>query len=111
VEAVKLWTRPSAPSWSSIPSLKLSKLGEKLGLTRHQGLAVVHALDLKSDPTCYREKRTPRGHIQFQGLSNIALDCARKALADGLDINGAVASYNAHVARQGRAGEGQPMNE
>jgi hypothetical protein len=86
-------------------------LGEKLGLTRHQRLAVVHALDLRSDPTCYREKRTARGHIQFQGLSNIALERARKALADGLDVNGAVASYNAHVARQDRAGEGQAMNE
>lgn len=79
-------------------SLKLSKLGGKLGLTRHEGLAVIHALGLRSDPKCYREKRTANGHIQFQGLSNIALERARKAIAEGLDVDGAVADYNSHVA-------------
>lgn len=85
-------------------SLKLSKLGEKLGLTRHQGLALVHALDLRSDPKCYREKRTSNGHVQFQGLSNIALERARKALADGLDIDKAVANYNSRVRSKTRTG-------
>lgn len=79
-------------------SLKLSKLGEKLGLTRHQGLAVIHVLGLRSDPKCYREKRTANGHVQFQGLSNIALERARAALRDQLDVESAVADYNAHVA-------------
>ncbi|KHL01570.1 DUF3644 domain-containing protein [Sinomonas humi] len=76
-------------------SLKLSKMGEKLGLTRHQGLAVIHELGLKSDLACFRERRTPNGSIQFQGLSNVALERARKALADGLDVDAAVSAYNA----------------
>lgn len=79
-------------------SLKLSKFGEKLGLTRHQGLAVIHALDLRSDPRCYREKRTPNGHAQFQGLTNIALERARNAIADGLDVEAAVTAYNKSIA-------------
>lgn len=81
-------------------SLKLSKFGEKLGLTRHQGLAVIYSLDLRSDPKCYWEKLTANGHVQFQGLTNIALERARKALADGLDVDAAVSSYNASIARR-----------
>lgn len=81
-------------------SLKLSKLGEKLGLTRHQAYAVVHHLDLKSDPACYRCKTTPKGNIAWQGLSNRALERARKALDDGLDLDEAVVAYNAHNARK-----------
>lgn len=79
-------------------SLKLSELGGKLGLTRHQGLAVVHALDLRSDPRCFRQKLTANKNIQFQGLSSIALERAKKALDEGLDIEAAVASYNARSA-------------
>lgn len=75
-------------------SLKVSKLGKKLGLTRHQGLAVIHALALKSDPKCYRKRLTANGHIQFQGLSNLALERARKALDEGLDVDEAVVRYN-----------------
>lgn len=88
-------------------SLKLSKFGEKLGLTRHQGLAVTHALDLRSDPKCYREKLTANGHVQFQGLTNIALERAKKALDDGLDVDAAVASYNASVAQRAAAKAGR----
>lgn len=88
-------------------SLKLSKLGEKLGLTRHQGLAVIHALDFRSDPKCYREKRTANGHVQFQGLSNIALERAKKALKEGLDVAEVVASYNASVAQKSAAKGGR----
>ncbi|WP_163721224.1 DUF3644 domain-containing protein [Micrococcus sp. Alg238-R198] len=80
-------------------SLKLSKLGEKLGLTRHQGYAMIHYLDLKADPACYRCRTTPKGNIAWQGLSNRALDRARKALNEGLDINAVVATYNARNAR------------
>ena len=79
-------------------SLKLSNLGEKLGLTRHQAYAVVHHLDLKSDPACYSCKVTPKGNIVWQGLSNRALERARKALDEGLDVDAAVAEYNAHIA-------------
>lgn len=83
-------------------SLKLSKLGDKLGLTRRQGYAIIHVLGLKSDPKCYREKRTANGNIQFQGLSNIALERAKTALADGLDVDEAVAAYKDFLA--GRTG-------
>ena len=86
-------------------SLKLSKLGEKLGLTRHQGLAVIHALDLRSDPKCYREKRTANGHVQFQGLSNIALERAKNAVVDGLNVDQAVADYNTHVASRSKTAQ------
>ncbi|WP_309130843.1 DUF3644 domain-containing protein [Brevibacterium sp.] len=75
-------------------SLKLSKLGEKLGLTRHQGLAVAHVLDLKSDKKYYRAKLTAKGNIAWQGLSNHALEHAKRALANGLDVDEAVAQYN-----------------
>src|SRR5699024_2426682 len=71
-------------------SLKLSKLGEKLGLTRHEAYAVVYHLGLKSDPACYRCKTTAKGNITWQGLSNRALERARKALDDGLDVDAAV---------------------
>lgn len=83
-------------------SLKLSKLGEKLRLTQHQAYAVVHHLDLKSDPACYRCKRTSKGNIAWQGLSNRALERTRKALDDGLDVDAAVANYNAHNARKAK---------
>lgn len=83
-------------------SLKLSKLGEKLGLTRHQAYAVVHHLGLKSDPACYRCKKTAKGNIAWQGLSNLALDRVRKALNDGLDVDAAVIEYNAHIARKAK---------
>lgn len=83
-------------------SLKLSKFGEKLDLTRHQGLAVIHALDLRSDPKCYREKFTSNGHVQFQGLTNIALERAKKAIAEGLDVDAAVVAYNASVAERSK---------
>lgn len=79
-------------------ALKLSKFGDKLGLTRQQGLAVIYALNLRSDSKCYREKRTANGNVRFQGLTNVALDRARKALADGLDVGEAVSSYNASIA-------------
>lgn len=71
-------------------------------LSRHQGLAVIYALGLRSDPKCYREKRTANGHVQFQGLSNIALERAKKALAEGLDVAKAVADYNTHVANRSK---------
>ncbi|WP_029089677.1 DUF3644 domain-containing protein [Brevibacterium album] len=83
-------------------SLKLSRLGEKLELTRHQGYAVIHHLDLKSDPACYRCKTTSKGNIAWQGLSNRALERARKALADGLDVDAAVTRYNAHNASKAK---------
>lgn len=83
-------------------SLKLSRLGEKLGLTRHQAYAVVHHLDLKSDPACYRCNTTSKGNIVWQGLSNRALERARDALADGLDVDAAVVEYNAHIARKAK---------
>lgn len=83
-------------------SLKLSKLGEKLRLTRHQAYAVAHHLDLKSDPACYRCKTTPKGNIAWQGLSNRALERARNALADGLDVDAAVVEYNKHNAKKAK---------
>lgn len=77
-------------------SIKLSEFGPKLGLNAYQGYAVIHALKLRSDPTCYWEKRTSRGNIQFQALSVTALERARKAIADnsGL-VEEAVTVYKA----------------
>lgn len=83
-------------------SLKLSKLGDKLGLTRHQALAVVHHLDLKSDPACYSCKLTSKGNIAWQGLSNRALERAHKALDEGMDVDAAVAEYNAYRASKAK---------
>ena len=35
-------------------------------LARAQGYAVIHALGLRDDPKCYKEKRTARGNRQFE---------------------------------------------
>lgn len=79
-------------------SIKLSKFGEKLGLTQYQGYAVVYHLDLKSDPACYSCKVTPKKSIVWQGLSIRALELARRALDEGLDVDAAVTEYKAHIA-------------
>ena len=79
-------------------SIKLSKFGEKLGLTQYQGYAVVQHLGLKSDPACYSCKVTPKKNIVWQGLSIRALELARRALDEGLDVDAAVAEYKAHIA-------------
>lgn len=85
-------------------SVKLSKFGPKLGLNRYEGYAVIDALKLRSDETCYHEKRTPKGNVQFQGLSPKALDRARMALADDPDlVEKAVADYKRARASRSRS--------
>ena len=76
-------------------SIAPSKFGEKLGLTAHQGYAVIYALDLRNDPRCFKEKRASKGYVKFSGFSNRALERAKTALNDGLDVKQAVADYNA----------------
>lgn len=76
-------------------SIAPSKFGEKLGLTAHQGYAVIYALDLRNDPKCFKEKRASKGYVKFSGFSNRALERAKTALSDELDVKQAVADYNA----------------
>lgn len=83
-------------------SLRLSKFGEKLGLTRDEGLAVVYALGLKSDPDCYLGRFTPNGGVTFQGLSNVALERAKTALKEGLDVQEALTAYRKFTRSRSR---------
>lgn len=79
--------------------IALSSFGERLELSRQQGYAVIYALRLKDDPHCYYVRRTARGGITFQGLSRRALERAREALSDGLDLDVAVSDYRASLRR------------
>ncbi|MBM7507113.1 hypothetical protein JOE61_000927 [Nocardioides salarius] len=78
-------------------NIALNALGPKLGLTQYQGHAVIHVMDLKSDPACYKIRRTKAGNVAFQGLSVIALDRARQAIADGTVV--VADAVNAYKAR------------
>lgn len=76
--------------------IKLTDFGARLGLSMTQGYAVIYALDLKNDPDCYYVRRTPAGNVQFQGLSQAAVDKARQALDAGqLSVADAVGLYRA----------------
>ena len=85
-------------------SIKLSEFGPKLGLNRYQGYAVIDALKLRTDDTCYRLKLTSKGNVQFQGLSVTALERAKRAIADdpGL-VEKAVAEYKDSRAARSRS--------
>ena len=67
-----------------------------------------HALNLRSDPKCYRKKRTANGCVQFQRLTNIALGRVKTAHAQGLGVDAAVADYNAGVAQCAAAKSRRP---
>ena len=74
--------------------IKLSDFGDKLGLTAHEGYAVIYYLDIKSDPDAYYLKQTDRGNVRYQGLSARALHLAREAMdADSDLVAKAVAAY------------------
>ncbi|WP_285907354.1 DUF3644 domain-containing protein [Pseudodesulfovibrio pelocollis] len=59
-------------------SLMATKLGEKLGLNRHQVLSVINYLGLKDDPHCYKEFKM--GSQCHKHYSPKAIDAIRKAL-------------------------------
>jgi hypothetical protein len=76
-------------------NIKLSEFGEKLGLTRHQGHALVWKLKLKEDPRSYFEKRRPNGSIVYQGLGPRALHLAREEMTKPVfDLASVVKAYN-----------------
>lgn len=77
--------------------LKLSQFGERLGLTRQQGLAIIDHLGLKLDDRTYFVRHNRSGNVIYQGLSARALHLAREALASGLDVDAATANYNARL--------------
>lgn len=81
---------------------KLSKFGETLGLSQHQGHALIEALKLKGDDRAYFVRVNDRGNVQFQGLSARAIDLGRRTLADpAFDLEKVVRNYNAkRVARR-----------
>lgn len=82
--------------------IKLSTFGERLGLTRTEGYAVIEALKLKDDDRSYFAERTKSGNVIFQGLSARAKHLAEEALEQGLDVEAAVAAYKAaHRRRSG----------
>lgn len=76
-------------------AIKLSKLGEHLGITRNEGLALIAALQLKDDDRSYFVKRNASGNVIYQGLSARALEVGKRALADhDFDLQDAVRRYN-----------------
>jgi hypothetical protein len=75
---------------------KLTEFGVKLGLTSHQGHALVWKLKIKDDPDAFFVRKTKRGNILYQGLGAKAFDMARKAMdVQGFDIDAIVREYNA----------------
>ncbi|MGY1738378.1 DUF3644 domain-containing protein [Geodermatophilus sp. SYSU D00684] len=76
-------------------SIKLISFGERLGLSRQQGLAIVEHLELKDDDRAYFIRRNRNGNVVYQGLSARALHLARQALDDGLDVDAVTQAYNA----------------
>jgi hypothetical protein len=75
-------------------SVKLSEYGGLLGLTQHQGYAVIESLGLKQDERCYYEKRRASGSVVYQGLSARALHLGREALySKDFDLERAVREY------------------
>lgn len=78
--------------------IKLSKFGEKLGVSQTEGYAVIYVLGLKEDERSYFIKRTGSGNVVYQGLSARALALARDALAESsFDLADAVVRYKARV--------------
>lgn len=73
---------------------RLSTFGSKLGLTQQQGYALIDHLALKDDDAAYFCRKTKAGNVQYQGLSARAYDLARKALADGVNIDAVTVAYN-----------------
>ncbi|MGI8794733.1 MAG: hypothetical protein ACR2H3_16420, partial [Acidimicrobiales bacterium] len=49
-------------------NIRLSEFGQKLGLGRQAGLALVWNLDLKDDNRAYYVKKTDRGNIVYPRL-------------------------------------------
>lgn len=75
--------------------IKLSEFGNKLGVTRHEGYAIVRHLNLKDDERAYFVKRNKSGNVVYQGLSARALELGRRALADPeFDLAAVTAAYN-----------------
>lgn len=62
--------------------IKLSKFGEKLGVSVNEGYAVLDALKIKDDDRAYFVRYTSSGNIIYQGLSARALELGKQALAD-----------------------------
>lgn len=83
-------------------SIKLNDLGPRLGFNQHQGQAIIEHLQLKDDDRAYFVRRNRNGNIQFQGLSARALELAKKALADGLDVDEVTRAYNERRAARTR---------
>ena len=82
-------------------NIKLSEFGQKLGVTRHEGYALIWCLELKNDGRAYYIKKTDRGNVVYQGLSARALHLARQALDEDLDVGEAAARYNARSRKAG----------
>lgn len=80
---------------------KLSKFGEKLGLTQQQGYALIEHLAIKDDDAAYFCRRTKNGNVQYQGLSARAYDLGRKALEEGVDVADITRRYYESRPRRG----------
>lgn len=75
--------------------VKLTEFGAKLGITRHQGLALIWDLDLKKDERAYFVKLTSSKNVVYQGLSARAIEIGRTRLADPEhDLAEMTARYN-----------------
>lgn len=83
---------------------RLTEFGSKLGLTQQQGYALIEHLAIKDDDGAYFIARTKNGNVKYQGLSARAYDLARKALAEGVDVDEITRRYNESRSRRGAVG-------
>lgn len=80
--------------------IKLSMFGEKLGVSRTEGYAIIRELGIKDDDRSYFVQRNSSGNVVYQGLSARALELGRAALADeGFDLAEATRAYNRRSAK------------
>lgn len=80
---------------------KLTEFGQKLGITRQQGYALIAHLALKEDDRAYFCRRTKNGNIQYQGLGARAYELGRRALESGIDVAELTRQYNTSLRTGG----------
>ncbi|QIG44136.1 hypothetical protein G5V58_16360 [Nocardioides anomalus] len=75
--------------------MKLSNFGDKLGVTRQQGYAIIWDTNMKDDDRAYFCKKNASGSVVYQGLSARALELGRSWLADSSnDLVDVTVRYN-----------------
>lgn len=84
---------------------KLSEFGNKLGVTRTQGYAIIRALKIKEDERAYFVKLNASKNVVYQGLSARAIELGKAALNDDMfDLAAVTTEYNQRNRKNRRTG-------